>query len=96
MTNEKVQHGVKGSSVLKFLACSPKEFSIAPHFYSICFGKCYPPFTYIDGQKGETLYFKLEPSILGSLHSFFLKFKNKIIILIFFNDGLIKLTHWKI
>jgi hypothetical protein len=26
-------------------------FSIAPHFYPICFGKCYPPFTYIGGPK---------------------------------------------
>jgi hypothetical protein len=25
----------------------PKEFSIAPYFYPICFGKCYPPCTYI-------------------------------------------------
>jgi hypothetical protein len=67
--------------VLKFLACSPKssqvlgmfpkEFSITPHFYPICFGKCYPPFTYIGGQKGGALYFKLEPSILGNLHRFF-------------------------
>jgi hypothetical protein len=27
-------------------------FSIAPHFYPICFGKCCPPFTYIGGPKG--------------------------------------------
>jgi len=26
--------------VPKFLICSPKEFSIAPLFYPICFGKC--------------------------------------------------------
>jgi len=29
----------------------PNMFSIAPHFYPICFGKCYPPFTYIGGPK---------------------------------------------
>jgi hypothetical protein len=27
----------------------PKEFPIAPYFYPICFGKCCPPFIYIDG-----------------------------------------------
>jgi hypothetical protein len=30
-------------------------FSIAPHFYPMCLGRC-PPFTYIGGQKGEELY----------------------------------------
>jgi hypothetical protein len=43
-------------------------FSIAPHFYSICFGICCPPFR---GQRGQTLYFKIEPSILRNLHSLF-------------------------
>jgi hypothetical protein len=27
------------------------EFPIASHFYPICFGKCYPPFTYIVGPR---------------------------------------------
>jgi hypothetical protein len=28
-------------------------FSIAPHFYPICFGKCSPPFNGIGGPKGR-------------------------------------------
>jgi hypothetical protein len=28
-------------------------FSIAAHFYPICFGKCCPPFTHIDQPKGR-------------------------------------------
>ncbi len=32
-----------------FLNVFPNMFSIAPHFYPICFGKCFPPFTYIVG-----------------------------------------------
>jgi len=61
--------------VPKFLTCSPKssqvpdmfpkEFPIAPHFYPICFGKCCPPFTYIGGQRGGTLCFKVEPFYFG-------------------------------
>jgi hypothetical protein len=47
-----------------------KEFPIAPHFYPICFGKCCTPFTYIVGSKGRNVYFKIEPSILESVHSF--------------------------
>ncbi len=41
-----------------FSICSPnsqcvlEKFSIAPHFYPICFGTCSPPFTYIGGPKG--------------------------------------------
>jgi len=31
----------------------PNMFSIAPHFYPICFGTCSPPFTYIGGPKGR-------------------------------------------
>jgi hypothetical protein len=32
----------------------PNMFSIAPHFYPICFGKCCPPMkTYIGGLKGR-------------------------------------------
>jgi hypothetical protein len=31
----------------------PNMFSIAPHFYPICFGKCCPHFTYIAGPKGR-------------------------------------------
>jgi hypothetical protein len=30
----------------------PNIFSIAPHFYPICFGRCSSPFTYIGGPKG--------------------------------------------
>jgi len=35
----------------------------APHFYPICFGKCCPPFIYIDGLKGKIAYFIIEPSM---------------------------------
>jgi len=31
----------------------PNMFSIAPHLYPICFGKCCPPFTYTGGPKGR-------------------------------------------
>jgi hypothetical protein len=65
--------------VPKFPTCSPKssqvpdmfpkEFPIVPHF-----GKCCPPFTYIGGPKGGTWYFKIEPSVMRSLHSFFFFF----------------------
>jgi hypothetical protein len=37
------------------------------------------------GQSGGTLYFIIEPSILGSLHSFFF----------FLSDGPIELAHWR-
>jgi hypothetical protein len=48
------------------------EFPIASHFYPICFGIYYPPFTYIGGPKGRaTLYFKVKLSILGSFQRFF-------------------------
>jgi hypothetical protein len=32
-----------------------KEFPIAIHFYPICFGKCFPPFTYIAGPEESIL-----------------------------------------
>jgi len=58
-----------------------KEFAIAPHFYPICFGKCCPH----SWAKGwGTLHFKIEPFILGNLHSLSL-----------LSDGPIKLVHCK-
>jgi hypothetical protein len=46
-----------------------KEFQIAPHFYPICFDKCW---TIKMGQWKGTLGFKIGPSILGaSIVSFF-------------------------
>jgi hypothetical protein len=48
----------------------PNMFSIAPHFYPICFGKCCPPFTYVCGLNTGTFIVQIEPSNLGSLHSF--------------------------
>jgi hypothetical protein len=46
----------------------PNMFSIAPHFYPICLGKCCPPFTNIRGVKGrnyihhnKTFYFEESP-----------------------------------
>jgi len=56
--------------------------SVVHHFYPICFGKCYSPFTHIRGPKQGTLYFKIEPSILERLHSLF-----------FLSDGPIRLTN---
>jgi hypothetical protein len=50
----------------------PNMFSIAPQLYPICFGKFCPPFTHMMGQKGGTLYFKIEPPILERLYSFIL------------------------
>jgi hypothetical protein len=54
----------------KFRICVPQHFSIKPHFYPICLGKWCPPFHLYSWAKGEDLYIKMEPSILGSLHSF--------------------------
>ncbi len=50
--------------------CLPRHFSIAPHFYPICFGKCCPPFTYVGGLNIGTSIVQIQPSILGSLHCF--------------------------
>ncbi len=58
-----------------------KEFPIAPHFYPICFGKCCP---HIWAKGWGTLHFKIEPFILGNLHSLSL-----------LSDGPIKLAHCK-
>ncbi len=49
----------------------PNMFSIPPHFYPICLGKWCPPFTYIRAPKGRNYILQnIEPSVLGSLHSF--------------------------
>jgi hypothetical protein len=49
----------------------PKMFPLAPHFYPVCFGKCCPSFTYIYlSQREGALNFWIEPSILGTFHSF--------------------------
>jgi hypothetical protein len=52
-----------------FLLCSlevlnvfPNVFSIAPHFYHLCFGKCWP--------KGRNSIFQNRTFYFGSLHSF--------------------------
>ncbi len=37
----------------KFSNVFSNMFSIAPHFYPICFGKCCSPFTYIGGSIGR-------------------------------------------
>ncbi len=51
-----------------FLNVFPNMFSIAPHFYPICFGKCFPPFTHVGGRKGRnailqnrTFYYREPP-----------------------------------
>jgi hypothetical protein len=52
--------------------CFPQHVLLhtTPHFYPIYFGKCCPPLTYIGGPKGMNLILQIEPSILGSHHSF--------------------------
>jgi len=42
----------------------PNMFSIAPHFYPICFGNVVLLSPIYLGQRGGTLYFKIETSIL--------------------------------
>ncbi len=45
-------------------------FSIAPHFYPICFGTCSPPFTYIGGSQGRNYIFQNTMFCLGESPSF--------------------------
>jgi hypothetical protein len=59
----------------------PKEFSVAPHFYWICFGKCCPLFTYIAGPKGKNSKLLSRTSVWGESIVFF-----------FLSDGPIKLA----
>jgi hypothetical protein len=49
----------------------PKEFSIAPHFYPICLANVVLLSRTYLGQRGGPAHFKIEPSILWSLCSFF-------------------------
>ncbi len=50
----------------------PNMSSIGTHFYSICFGKCCPPFTYIAGPKGRNFKLQNRTFYFGeSLHSLF-------------------------
>jgi len=44
---------ISSHPVPEVLNVFPTMFSIAPHLYLICFGKCCPPFTYIGGPKGR-------------------------------------------
>jgi hypothetical protein len=67
-------------------------FSIARHFYPICFDKCCPPFPYIGGPKGKnfvlpnkTFYFGEPPYIYIYIYFFLFTY------LFIFNDGLIGL-----
>ncbi len=57
--------------------CSPILQCFSQHvFHSISLLSQYalekwcPPFTYIVGQRGGTIYLKMEPFVLGSLHCF--------------------------
>jgi len=50
--------------------CSPRVFSIAPHFNPVCFAQSPPLLTYISGPKGEAFHHYIESSILRSLHKF--------------------------
>jgi hypothetical protein len=49
----------------------PKEFSIAPHFYPICLANVVLLSNIYLGQSKGTWHFKIEPSILRSLCSYF-------------------------
>ncbi len=60
----------------------PGIFSIAPHFYRICFGKCCHPFTYIGGPNGMNIIFQNKTFYFGEPPQFH-----------FLNDGPIKLAH---
>jgi len=62
----------------------PIMFSIAPHFYPICLGKCCPPFTNICGLKGR--------NYIHHNRTFYLE---EFIVSFFGSNGLIKLAHWK-
>ncbi len=44
--------------VPQFSNVLPNVFSIAPHFYRMCFGKCCHPFTCIGGSKGMNIIFQ--------------------------------------
>jgi hypothetical protein len=44
----------------------PKEFLVGPHFYSVCFGKSCPPFTYIGVPKARNSILKIKPFIWGA------------------------------
>jgi hypothetical protein len=67
----KLLRGVKSNSS-QVPDMFPEEFTIGPHFYV----------WQMLGQRGRALYFKIEPSILRSLHRF-----------ICFSDGPIKLAY---
>ncbi len=45
-------------------------FSITPHFYPICFGKCCPPFTYIAGPKERNSIFQNKTFYSGEVPYF--------------------------
>jgi hypothetical protein len=45
----------------------PNKFSIAPDFSPICFGKCYPPFTYIAGPKERNTILQNKTFYFGEL-----------------------------
>jgi len=61
-------------------------FSIAPHFYPICFGKFCPPFTYIGGSKGR-------PNSILQNRTFY--FGEPKYFFFFLSRGLNKLAHCK-
>jgi hypothetical protein len=50
----------------------PNMFSIAPHLYPICFGKCCPPFTYIAGPKERNSILQNRSFSLWGLNKFWL------------------------
>ncbi len=57
--------------VPKFLRCSPKSSQQHLIFIPYAFANIVPLSPIQVGQKGGTLYFKIEPYILGTLHSCF-------------------------
>jgi hypothetical protein len=50
---------------LRFSMCSPRVFSIAPHFNPICFAASPPLLIYIGWPKGEALHLSIDSFIFG-------------------------------
>ncbi len=66
--------------VPQFSNVLPNVFSIAPHFYRICFGRCLHPFTSVGGPKGMNIIFQNKTFYFGetSIVSFFEWWANQI------------------
>jgi hypothetical protein len=70
---------------IKFSLCSPRVFPVALHFYTIWFGNCCPPSTYIAGPKARSYVLQYRTFYLGKVPY----------IQSFLSDGPIKLAHFE-